>query len=188
MSNLSTTAPRPESDRGFYVFNALLSIGALSFLAYILLIHRGNASGSVDLRFLPAVDATLNATAATFLCIGYVAIRNGARRLHKYCMVSAFAASSLFLICYLTYHFVHGDTKFQGTGPVRAIYFLILATHILLSMSVVPLAVASLYFATRGAFAKHRRIARVTLPIWLYVSVTGVLIFFMLKGSIPAVP
>ncbi len=184
MSNLSPTTSQPASDRPFYVFNAVLSATALSFVAYILLIHRGAASGSADLRFLPAVNASLNALAATLLCTGYVAIRNGAQRLHKFCMVSAFAASSLFLLCYLTYHFVHGDTKYQGTGPLRWIYFIVLATHVLLSMSVVPLALTSLYFAARGAFARHKRVARVTLPIWLYVSVTGVVIFFMLRGSV----
>jgi putative membrane protein len=184
-----TTANRiaTTSDRPFYVFNALLSLGALSFLAYILLIRRGAGAASSGLQFLPAVNASLNATAATFLCAGYVAIRSGARRLHKYCMVSAFAASSLFLISYLAYHFVHGDTAFRGSGPVRVLYYAILATHVLLSMLIVPMALTTLYFAGRNAFARHRKIARLTLPIWLYVSVTGVIIFFMLRGSAGAV-
>ena len=103
-------------------------------------------------------------------------------------MVSAFASSTLFLVGYLGYHYVHGDTKFQGHGAVRAIYLLILATHILLSMFIVPGALTTFYFAWRKSFARHRRIARVLLPIWLYVSVTGVVIFFMLRGSAPAVP
>jgi len=184
ISNLSTP-PQVASDRRFYVFNGVISVAALSFLAYILLFHRGAPGAGMDLRFLPAVNASLNALSAALLCAGYVAIRNRAQRLHKYCMVSAFAASSLFLLCYLTYHFVHGDTKYQGSGALRLIYFAVLGTHVLLSMSVVPLALTSLYFAAKGAFAKHRRIARVTLPIWLYVSVTGVLIFFMLRGSVP---
>ena len=172
-----------SSDRPFYIFNALLSFVALSFLAYILVIRRGGGAASSQLQFLPAVNASLNATAATFLCAGYAAIRSGARRLHKYCMVSAFAASSLFLLSYLTYHFVHGDTKFQGSGPARVVYYAILGTHVLLSMLIVPMALTTLYFAGRSAFARHRKIARLTLPIWLYVSVTGVVIFFMLRGS-----
>jgi putative membrane protein len=187
MSNSSPAPSQPVSDRQFYIFNAVLSVAALSFLAYILLVHGGAPGAGMQLRFLPAVNASLNALAAVFLCTGYVAIRNKAQRLHKYCMVSAFAASSLFLLCYVTYHFVHGDTKYQGSGPLRLIYFAVLSTHVLLSMSVVPLALTSLYFAAKGAFGKHRRIARVTLPIWLYVSVTGVLIYFMLRGSAPAV-
>lgn len=180
---IAAFANRTSSDRRFYVFNALLSLAALSFLAYILLIRRGGGAGAAQLQFLPAVNASLNATAAAFLCAGYIAIRSGARRLHQYCMVSAFAASSLFLLCYVTYHFVHGDTKFLGTGAVRAVYFIILATHVLLSMLIVPMALTTLYFAARSTFARHRKLGRLTLPIWLYVSVTGVIIFFMLRGS-----
>jgi putative membrane protein len=170
-------------DRRFYVFNAALSIGALAFLAYILVLRRRTGAPGPDLHFLPAVNASLNAAAAAFLCAGYVAIRRRAQRIHKYCMVSAFAASTLFLICYLTYHFVHGDTKFLGTGLVRPIYFFILGSHILLSMSVIPLALTTFFFAARRTFRRHKRIARFTLPIWLYVSVTGVIIFFMLQSS-----
>jgi putative membrane protein len=188
--DIDSPAPRPllvrASDRSFYVFNAVLSIAALAFLSYILLVRRG--AGGADLRFLPPVNASLNALAASLLCAGYVAIRRRAQRAHKYLMVSAFAASALFLVCYLAYHFVHGDTKYQGTGPIRAVYFAILITHILLSMSVMPLALTTFYFAYKASFVKHRKIAKVTLPIWLYVSVTGVIIFFMLRGSAPAVP
>ena len=96
-------------------------------------------------------------------------------------MVSAFASSSLFLVGYLGYHFVHGDTKFTGTGPIRAVYFTLLISHILLSLAVVPLCLTSFYFAFIRAFARHRRLNRVFLPIWLYVSVTGVITFFMLR-------
>jgi putative membrane protein len=168
-----------RSDRRFYAFNAVLSVSALAFLAYILLIHRGDTH--YDLSFLPAVNASLNATCAILLCAGYVFIRRRALTLHKYCMVSAFAASTLFLICYVTYHYVHGDTKFQGIGPIRAVYFFILISHVLLSMLVVPLSLTTLYMAWKKSFRKHRRIARITLPIWLYVSVTGVAVFFLLR-------
>src|SRR6516162_1708882 len=110
-----------SSDRPFYIFNALLSFVALSFLAYILVIRRGGNAASSELQFMPAVNASLNATAATLLCAGYIAIRNGARRLHKYCMVSAFAASSLFLVCYVAYHYAHGDTTYPANGPLRTL-------------------------------------------------------------------
>ncbi len=180
---LATTGD--SSDRRFFVFNALLSLAALSFLSYILLIRKGG-SGTADLRFLPAVNASLNATAAAFLCTGYVAIRRRAQRLHQYCMVSAFAASSLFLLCYVAYHFVHGDTKYQGSGAMRTLYFLVLGTHVLLSVLIVPMSLTTLYFAARRRWSRHRKIARVLLPIWLYVSVTGVLIFFMLRASTAA--
>jgi len=174
-----------RKDRTFYAFNAVLSVAALSFLAWILMIRKSSGS-NVDLRFLPAVNASLNATAACLLAAGWIAIRRGARKVHQYLMVSAFAASSLFLVCYLTYHYVHGDTKYAGHGPLRAVYLLILATHILLSSAVVPLSLTSFYFAYRRKFARHRKVGKVLLPIWLYVSVTGVVIFFMLRASLPS--
>jgi uncharacterized membrane protein YozB (DUF420 family) len=186
MPDATTTAP--PSDRTFYAVNALLSTGALAFLAYILLLRGGTPESGADLRFLPAVNAGLNATAAALLTAGYVAIRRGARRLHKQCMIAAFIASSLFLVCYVVYHYVHGDTKFQGDPTVRIVYLVILASHVLLSMAVVPLALSAFYFAFRGSFAKHKKVTRWALPIWLYVSVTGVVIYFLLRGSAPAVP
>jgi putative membrane protein len=170
------------SDRAFFAFNAALSTGALSFLAYLLLVRRG-AGGQLDLSFLPAVNAGFNATAAALLCAGFVAIRARRRRLHKFLMVSAFAASSLFLVGYIAYHYVHGDTHYQGTGAMRAVYLSILASHVLLSMTVVPLALTTFFFAARNELARHRRIAKITLPIWLYVSVTGVIVFFLLRHS-----
>ncbi len=172
------------SDRPFWLFNAVLSAAALSFLAYILML-RGAHTASVDLRFMPAVNASFNALSATLLTAGWLSIRRGARTVHKYLMVSAFVSSSLFLVGYLTYHWVHGDTKFGGHGPIKLVYLLILASHVLLSMAVVPMCLGSFYFAWRQRFAIHRRIGRVLLPIWLYVSVTGVVIFFLLRAYTP---
>jgi putative membrane protein len=189
MPDATTHAPLPRvSDRGFYVFTAVVSAAALSFLAYILLIRRGGPVGGVDLRFLPAVNASFNALAAVFLTAGWVAIRRKARRVHQYLMVSAFASSALFLVCYLAYHFVHGDTRYAGSGPLKVVYLLILASHVLLSLFVVPGALLAFYFAWRNAFEKHRKVTRWLAPIWLYVSVTGVVIFFMLRGSLPTSP
>lgn len=168
------------NDRRFWAFNAILSTAALSFLGYILVVRQGGSSTA--LSFMPAVNASFNALSATLLTIGWIAIRRGARTTHKYLMVSAFASSSLFLVGYLVYHWVHGDTKFGGHGPIRAVYLLILATHILLSMVVVPMCLGSFYFAWKQRFAPHRKIGRVLLPIWLYVSVTGVVIFAMLRA------
>jgi putative membrane protein len=186
MDEVTLNGRTPENNRPFYIFNAILSSSALAFLAYLLLVRRSEGA-AVDLRFLPAVNASLNALAASLLVAGWVAIRNKARRLHQYFMVGAFAASALFLICYVTYHFVHGDTKYQGTGPLRTVYFVILISHVLLSLGIVPMALSTLYFAWKRRFSSHRRIARIALPIWLYVSVTGVVIFFMLRSSLPSV-
>ncbi len=169
----------PRSDRTFFTFNALLSAVAVAFIAFILL--RGHGASGPELGFLPAVNASFNALSALCLLAGYLAIRQKKVALHRVLMVTAFACSSLFLVGYLTYHFVHGDTKFGGVGSIRTVYFSLLISHILLSLSVVPLALSSFYFAFIRSFARHRRLNRVFLPIWLYVSVTGVLIFFMLR-------
>ena len=126
----ATSAQEPErSDRTFYVFNAILSVAAVAFLAWLLLIRKGTGDTGLDLRFMPALNASLNSLAAVLLATGFVAIRRGSVRVHKFCMVSAFVASALFLVCYVVYHYVHGDTKFTGVGALRAIYFLILITH-----------------------------------------------------------
>jgi putative membrane protein len=180
---MNTIGERTEGvDRRFFVFNGLVSAGALAFLAYILVIRRAEGS-AVDLRFLPAVNASLNATAAVLLALGWAAIRRGARRLHQYLVVGAFAASSLFLVSYLVYHWAHGDTKYAGQGAAKAIYLLILATHVLLSIAIVPMCLSSFWFAWRKRFETHRKIGRVLMPIWLYVSVSGVVIFLMLRAA-----
>src|SRR5262249_28036401 len=106
------------TDRQFFTFNAVVSALALACIAYILLVRRGGAAGAVDLGFLPAVNATLNGLASVLLVAGWVAIKRRAMRVHKRLMVAAFAASTLFLISYLTYHYVHGDTRYQGAGPL----------------------------------------------------------------------
>jgi len=169
----------PRSDRTFFTFNAVLSTASVAFIAFILL--RGKSAGGPDLSFMPAINACFNALSALCLVAGYVAIRQKKIAVHRLLMVTAFACSSLFLVGYLSYHFVHGDTKFTGVGSIRLVYFALLISHILLSLSVVPLALTSFYFAFTRSFVRHRRLNRVFLPIWLYVSVTGVLIFFMLR-------
>lgn len=187
MSPASSSTTLASSDRPFFIVNAVVSTAALAFLAYLLMIHRGSP-GSVDLRFMPAVNATLNGLSASLLVAGWLAVKRRALKLHKYCMVSAFSSSALFLVGYVAYHYVHGDTKYQGTGPLRTAYLILLASHVILSMAVVPLSLTAFYFAFKKAFIQHKRVTRWALPIWLYVSVTGVLVFFMLRGSAPAVP
>src|SRR4051812_15330577 len=127
------TRPVRVSDRSFYAGTAVVSATALAFIGYILMVREHGTTPAGDRCSPPAVTASLNALAAMLLASGWLAIKRGARDVHKYCMVAAFAASSLFLISYLTYHYVHGDTKFGGSGAVRTVYLLILATHVLLS-------------------------------------------------------
>lgn len=180
MSALAGSTSRLATDRPFYVVNALVSSLALGGIAYLLLGHRGTGGG---LTFMPAVNACLNATAACLLIAGRIAIARGAQRAHRGLMLSAFAASALFFVGYLAYHAVHGDTHFVGPHAVRVLYLCILASHVLLSMVVPPLALAALYFAFTRSFTRHTKVTRFLFPIWLYVSVTGVLIFFFLRGS-----
>ena len=188
MSNATPVATSRINDRTFCVFTGIVSVVALALLAYLLLIRRGGTTGGVDLRFMPAVNAGLNALAASLLVAGWVAIKRGARKVHQYLMISTFAASALFLVGYLAYHYVHGDTRYAGEGAMRVAYLVLLASHVLLSMPVVPMALVSFYFAWKQDFRRHRKVTRWLAPIWLYVSVTGVLVFFMLRGSMPASP
>ena len=129
---------------------------------------------------LPALNATLNGVAACFLAAGYVAVRSGRRDVHRACMLAALTASALFLVSYVIYHANAGSRPFPGTGPVRAVYFAILITHVVLAAAIVPMVMITVAQALRGRFDRHARIARWTLPLWLYVSVTGVVIYWML--------
>jgi uncharacterized membrane protein YozB (DUF420 family) len=131
-------------------------------------------------HYLPAVNATLNALAGVLLLVGYVLVRTRRIRQHRWFMTAAFATSSLFLISYLVYHAQVGNVRFTRQGFVRPVYFTILITHVTLAASVLPLAVLTLSRGLQARYPQHRRIARWTFPIWLYVSVTGVLVYVLL--------
>lgn len=132
------------------------------------------------LHQLPAVNATLNSIAALLLVAGYVAIRSRRIEIHRRFMLSAFSCSVLFLISYLIYHYNVGSVRFQSTGPIRTVYFTVLLTHTVLAAAVPFLAAFTLFRGLKRQDDKHRKIARWTLPIWLYVSVTGVIVYWML--------
>jgi uncharacterized membrane protein YozB (DUF420 family) len=134
---------------------------------------------------LPAVNACLNATSAILLARGYFLIRRGRQNAHRNCMISALVSSTLFLIGYLTYHAHAGTTRFENPHWFRPIYLTILLTHTLLAAAVVPLVIVTLIPALRSRFDRHRKIARWTWPVWMYVSVTGVLIYFLLYQIFP---
>ena len=129
---------------------------------------------------LPALNATLNGLAAIFLTAGYVQIRRGRRDVHKRCMLAALVTSALFLVSYVIYHLNVGSRPFPGQGVIRVIYFAILITHVVLAATTLPLALVTAARGLKGQYSRHVRIARWTLPIWLYVSVTGVVIYLML--------
>ena len=134
----------------------------------------------IDYTTLPAVNAALNATSTVLLFVGWLFIRQRDMRRHRACMLTAFATSALFLVSYLVYHAKVGSVPFPGQGMVRVVYFTILITHILLAATILPLALVTLSRGLAGRFDRHRAIARWTFPIWLYVSVTGVVIYVML--------
>jgi putative membrane protein len=129
---------------------------------------------------LPTINATLNSLSAAFLILGFIFIKSKNIKAHRACMLAAFASSILFLISYLVYHHQVGSVPFKGQGAIRTVYFTILLTHTILAVVVVPLALITLFRALKENFPAHRRIARWTFPIWLYVSVTGVLVYVML--------
>lgn len=133
----------------------------------------------MDVTILPTINALLNSASAVLMITGHRFMHQGRIAAHRACMIAAVSSSSLFLVSYLYYHFHAGAIRFQGTGWIRPVYFTILTTHTILAAAVVPLVLITLILGLRGNFEKHRPVARWTYPIWLYVSITGVLIYFM---------
>jgi uncharacterized membrane protein YozB (DUF420 family) len=129
---------------------------------------------------LPAVNAVLNTTSALLLLLGFVFIRQKKIAQHRACMLAAFGVSIVFLVCYLVHHYRVGSVPFRGTGALRVLYFAILVPHVLLAAAVVPMALTTIYRGLKGNVVKHRPLARVTLPVWLFVSVSGVVVYLML--------
>ena len=129
---------------------------------------------------LPALNATLNAISAVLLVTGYLLIRRGERAKHRATMIAALVVSAMFLTSYVVYHLQVGSVPFQGRGWIRVIYFAVLIPHIILAIAIVPMVIMTVSRALSARFDKHRRIARWTLPLWLYVSVTGVIVYLML--------
>ena len=134
----------------------------------------------IDYAVLPTVNATLNAVSGMFLLVGYVLIRRRRITAHRNAMLGAFASSTLFLVSYLVYHAQAGSRPFTGQGPIRYVYFAILISHVILAAAILPMAISTLSRGLRGQYEDHRRIARWTFPTWMYVSVTGVIVYFML--------
>ena len=136
---------------------------------------------------LATTNAVLNALATVLLVAGWVFIARGQWKAHRAAMIAAFAVSAVFLVCYLTYHYLVGHVPFRGQGPVRTVYFTILITHIILAVFVPILALRMFFLAWKGRWDAHRRLGKITMPIWLYVSVTGVVIYAMLYHLFPGV-
>lgn len=158
----------------------VVSVAALVVLAALML-GRAPASGSgLDVGALPTVNAVLNGASAALLTVGFVSIRRRDVRAHRACMLGAFAVSVLFLGCYVVYHYQAGSRPFGGQGWIRPVYFALLLSHIALAAAIVPLALTTIYRGLSAQLDRHVRLARWTLPIWLYVSVTGVVVYWLL--------
>ena len=161
-----------------------LSAAITAFLVWWVYFKTTGTTNAHWVSTLPALNATFNTLCALSLIMGYRQIRRGRRESHQRYMIAGVVFSALFLVSYLTYHHFHGDTPFPGQGLIRPVYFTILITHILLSVVMLPMIMATLFHASRRRFASHKRIARWTLPIWLYVSITGVIVFFVLGAYV----
>ena len=159
----------------------LFSVAVVIFLFWIIYFKPAEGYKSRVIGALPAVNASLNAISSVLLVSAFFAIRRRNISLHLKLMFSALGSSALFFITYVIYHNLHGDTKFGGVGLVRPIYFFILISHVTLSIITVPMILTSFYLSLSGQYTAHRKVSRITFPIWLYVSVTGVVIFAMLK-------
>lgn len=169
-------------DKKAYSFIALISTAVISFLFWLIYVNEGKSSDFVLISYLPALNATLNSITTLLLVLGFWFIKNKKKEAHIVSMLCATVTSGFFLISYIIYHHFHGDTKFLGTGIIRSVYFFILITHIILSTAMVPMIFATLWHAFRQNYSTHKKIARITFPIWIYVSITGVAIFFFLKS------
>src|SRR5437660_12585665 len=153
---------------------------AVSFLLWLLYVHHASADFAGRWMFLPALNALLNGSCAVALSVGLYFIKHGNREAHRRSMLLAFAFSSVFLVSYIVNHALHGDTIFPGHGAARTVYLSILGSHVLLSIVALPMVLTTFFFSLTGRFAMHRRIARFTFPIWLYVSGTAVIVYLLL--------
>jgi len=162
----------------------LISTFAFLFLVWLIYFRETADTTAPWVSNLPALNALLNSVSTVLIILGFVAIKKRQFVKHMKLMLTAFITSSLFLISYLVYHHYIGHTPFPGEGLIRPIYFFILISHIILSAFVVPLVLTSYYFAFAGKFKTHRRVSKWTFPIWLYVSITGVVIFFILNAYV----
>jgi len=176
-----TTAVAPRSSTRPAIAAILaISAAATLFLFWLIYVHPAAAS-STQYAFLPALNAILNGLSATALLIGYTFIRARRVKPHRASMITAFIFSTLFLISYIAHHALHGDVRYPAQAAFRTFYLWLLASHIILAIVALPLVLVTFFFSLTGRIPQHRKIARWTFPLWLYVSVTGVITYIMLR-------
>lgn len=180
MDTVKQNSPVIGKDNKYLVLIAILSVVIPIVVAILFFIPKEGTS-SVDVSFLPTLHAILNSLTAVALVVGYYNIKQGNIRVHRGAMLTAFSLSAIFLVSYVTYHFLGERTIYGGDGFLKLFYYFILLTHIVLAIVIVPLVLLSVYFAISDQLVRHRRISRWTFPIWLYVAVTGVLVYLLIS-------
>jgi putative membrane protein len=177
---MSTTVAPQSSTRPAIIAILAISAAASAFLFWLIYIHPA-AAASTQYAFLPALNAILNGLSAVALTIGYVFIRSHRVAAHRASMITAFGFSTLFLLSYIAHHALHGDVRYPAHGALRSVYLPLLASHIVLAVVALPMVLVTFFFSLSGRIRQHRKIARWTFPLWLYVSVTGVITYVMLR-------
>lgn len=180
MTTIASTSNSQSTARGPIAAILVVSGAATAFLFWLIYVHPAAASNA-QYAFLPALNALFNGLAATALLIGFTFIRTRRVGAHRSSMIAAFAFSTLFLVGYILHHALHGDVRYPVHGAFRPFYLCLLASHILLAVATLPLVLVTFFFSLSGRFPQHRSVARWTFPLWLYVSVTGVATYVMLR-------
>jgi len=181
---MTTTLSTNETRTPLSVVTAIIAVSVVAslFLAWLVYFHAPTDVSGTHLLFLPALNALLNGLSAAALVAGFLFIRARQINAHRAAMLTAFVFSSLFLVSYITNHALHGDMRFHGEGAIRSVYFPLLISHIGLSVVALPMILITFFLSLSGRFPAHKRLARWTFPIWLYVSVTGVIVYAMLAS------
>jgi putative membrane protein len=181
---MGTTATKSEpkaNTRPAILAILAISAAASLFLFWLIYQHPAADTARVKLQFLPALNAALNGLSAIALLVGFTFIRARKIAAHRASMITAFVFSTLFLISYILHHYLHGDVRYPIHAPYRSVYLPLLATHIVLATATLPMVLVTFFFSLSGRFPQHRKVARWTLPLWLYVSITGVITYVMLR-------
>jgi putative membrane protein len=181
MTTAAQTSKRPPAARSGVVTILLISLAATLFLLWLIYLHPASDQAGVRMAFLPGLNALLNGMSATALLIGYLFIRARKISAHWRAMTSAFIFSTLFLVGYILHHALHGDVRYPVHAAFRTPYLWLLASHILLAVVALPMILTTFFFSLTKRFQQHRKIARWTFPVWLYVSITGVITYVMLR-------
>jgi len=181
MGVAATTSQLRANTRPAILAILAISAAASLFLFWLIYQHPAADVSRAKLPFLPALNAVLNGLSATSLLVGYTFIRARKIAAHRASMITAFIFSSLFLVSYILHHYLHGDVRYPVHAALRSVYLPLLASHIILAVIALPLVLVTFFFSLTGRFPQHRKVARWTFPLWLYVSVTGVITYVMLR-------